>query len=153
MDIKIRKANIDDAESLVEFNQEMAFETEGKRLDPETLAKGVNAVFTDGNKEFYVVAESEDGRIAGGLMIVLEWSDWRNAWFWWISSVYVRPEWRGKRVYSRLYEFVKKLASEQGNVHGFRLYVDLENERAQRVYEKLGMEASNYLLFGENLKK
>ena len=31
----------------------------------------------------------------GGLMVTYEWSDWRNAWFWWIQSVYILP--RGTR--------------------------------------------------------
>jgi GNAT superfamily N-acetyltransferase len=110
------------------------------------LKRGVSAVFSDDKKGFYVVAE-DDGRIAGGLMVTYEWSDWRNGWFWWIQRVYVVPESRGKSVYRRLYEFVRQLAAERGNVCGFRLYVEHDNERAQRVYEKLGMEKSHYLMY------
>ena len=104
--MEIRIANTEDANSLVEFNQAMALETEGKRLDSEILKNGVEAIFHDERKGFYVVAE-EDGKIAGGLMVTFEWSDWRNGWFWWIQSVYILPDFRGKRIYSFLYEFVK----------------------------------------------
>ena len=31
---------------------------------------------------------------AGCVMVTTEWSDWRNAAFWWIQSVYVVPEFR-----------------------------------------------------------
>ncbi len=142
----IRIANPADADSLVEFNQAMALETEGKRLDPQILKSGVTAVFQDDRKGFYAVAEN-DGKIVGGLMITFEWSDWRNAWFWWIQSVYITPELRGQGVYRRLYEFVINEAETQGDVCGFRLYVEKENTRAQKVYEKLGMETSHYLMY------
>ena len=74
----------------------MALETEGKHLDTQILTSGVEAVFHDERKGFYVVAESEN-KIIGGLMITFEWSDWRNRWFWWIQSVYILPEGRGQK--------------------------------------------------------
>lgn len=144
--MEIRIASAEDAASLVEFNQAMALETEGKTLDPETLGRGVRAVFEDRARGFYVVAE-ESGRIVGGLMITYEWSDWRNAWFWWIQSVYIVPEARGTGVYRRLYEFVRERAEQAGDVCGFRLYVESENRNARAVYEKLGMEESHYLMY------
>lgn len=149
MDIRLAKAH--DADAMVEFNQAMALETEGKQLDPQTLQKGVSAVFSDEKKGFYVVAE-ENAQIVGGLMVTFEWSDWRNGWFWWIQSVYIRPEARGRHIYRLLYEFVKARAAEQGNVCGFRLYVETENSHAQKVYEKLGMHRSHYLMYEENIE-
>lgn len=148
--VNIRIANAEDADSLVEFNQAMALETEGKRLDAATLSQGVAAVFGDEKKGFYVVAETDD-RIVGGLMVTYEWSDWRNAWFWWIQSVYILPEARGQRVYSHLYDFVKARAAEAGNVCGFRLYVENDNFHAQKVYDMVGMYASHYLMYEENV--
>lgn len=149
-EISIRAAKESDAKSLVDFNQAMALETEGKTLKPEILTSGVEAVFRNKDKGFYVVAESA-GKIVGGLLVTYEWSDWRNSWFWWIQSVYIMPDFRGKRIYSKLYEFVKHLARENKNVCGFRLYVEKENVNAQKVYEKLGMEVSYYLMYEENL--
>jgi len=148
--MNIRVAISDDTDSLVEFNQAMALETEGKRLSADVLRPGVEAVFRDTNKGFYVVTESE-GSIVGGLLITFEWSDWRNKWFWWIQSVFIRPEARGERVYSRMYEVVKRRAAEAGNVCGFRLYVENDNYHAQTVYEKLGMQASHYLMYEEEV--
>ena len=151
-EVNIRVGKESDIDALVEFNQSMALETEGITLDPETLKKGVGSVFADDRKGFYVVAEGEEGKIVGGLLIVYEWSDWRNAWFWWITSVYILPEGRGQGIYTRLYAYVKQRARDEKNVYGFRLYVEIENIHAQKVYEKVGMFASNYLLFGENLE-
>lgn len=148
--MNIRIAQTKDADSIAAFNQAMAFETEGKRLADETISNGVAAVFDDPKKGFYVVAEN-DGRLAGCLMVTYEWSDWRNAWFWWIQSVYILPEARGQRIYSQLYDFLKTRAKSEGNVCGFRLYAETENRHAQTVYEKVGMHAPRYVMFEEEI--
>ena len=148
--MNIRIATSSDADSLVEFNKAMALETEGKELDADVLRSGVEAVFDDEKKGFYVVAE-KDTKIVGGLMVTYEWSDWRDAWFWWIQSVYILPEARGTRLYSKLYDFVKERSVQQGDVCGFRLYVESENQHAQQVYEKVGMQSSHYLMYEEKL--
>jgi len=146
--MNIRPAKKEDVAALVEFNQAMALETEGKMLDTQILKSGVEAVLFTEDKGFYAVAE-DAGKIIGGLMVTFEWSDWRNAWFWWIQSVYILPEARGRKIYSRLYEFVKTRARQQENVCGFRLYVEKDNALARAVYEKLGMESSHYLMYEE----
>ena len=150
--MNIRIAKREDANHFVEFNSAMAFETEGKTLDQSIVETAVGAIFDDPNKGFYVVAE-EDGRIIGGLLITYEWSDWRNAWWWWIQSVFLRPDARGKRVYSHLNDFVKAHAKKAGNVYGIRLYVETENIHARRVYEKVGMERSHYMMYEESLSE
>ena len=78
--MKIRIAQPADIDSLVDFNQKMALETEGKQIDHIVLQSGVRAVFNDDGKGFYVVTEEEDV-ILGGLMVTFEWSDWRDKWF------------------------------------------------------------------------
>jgi ribosomal protein S18 acetylase RimI-like enzyme len=148
--MEIRLAAANDADALVIFNQSMAMETEGKTLDAGKIAAGVAAVFADEKKGFYVVAE-QDARIVGGLMVTYEWSDWRNAWFWWIQSVYILPEARGTGLYRRMYDFVKERAVEAGNVCGFRLYVENDNYHAQKVYDGVGMKASHYLMYEEDV--
>lgn len=147
--MNIRIAEKEDIPSLVEFNQAMAMETEGRHLPDDVIAGGVHGVFEDRGKGFYVVAEDADGKIIGGLMITYEWSDWRNSWFWWIQSVYILPEARGRHIYSMLYDHVKDLARKRGDVFGFRLYVEKENAHAKKVYEKVGMEECQYLMYEE----
>ena len=146
----IRLAVKQDADALVAFNQAMALETEGKTLDPGKITPGVAAVFGDEKRGFYVVAE-QDARIVGGLMVTYEWGDWRNAWFWWIQSVYILPEARGTGLYRRMYDFVKQSAEAAGNVCGFRLYVEAENTHAQKVYDGVGMSQSHYLMYEEEV--
>jgi ribosomal protein S18 acetylase RimI-like enzyme len=150
-ELLVRMGCAADADAFVRFNRAMALETEGKTLDEAVVEPGVRAMFEDPARGFYVVAESANDIVAA-LMITFEWSDWRNANFWWIQSVYVTPEFRRRGSYRRLYAFVRERARSQGNVCGFRLYVEKDNVVAQKVYESLGMSASDYLMYEETLE-
>lgn len=86
-------------------------------------------------------------------MITKEWSDWRNGLFWWIQSVYVKPEYRRQGIYRRMYRFVKDLAENHPEVCGCRLYVEKENTVAQSTYSALGMTETHYKLFEEEFEK
>ena len=148
-DLSVRRATTQDIDVLVEFNSAMALESEGKTLDQRRLRDGVSALFNgeDGyGRGYYLVAEAE-GRVVGQLLITYEWSDWRNAYFWWIQSVYVASDWRRRGVYRRLHEYVVDEARLRGDVCGVRLYVDRNNHVAQQVYINLGMDRSHYDLF------
>ncbi len=144
--ILVRPANLSDLKVLVEFNSAMALETEGKNLDPDALNAGVAAVLEDGLKGFYLLAECL-GNPVGQLLVTSEWSDWRNAYFWWIQSVYVMPEHRRRGVYRALEQQVRVQAKLRGNVCGVRLYVDRRNQVAQKVYSRLGMFPSHYDMY------
>ncbi|WP_345870148.1 GNAT family N-acetyltransferase [Shewanella algae] len=144
----IRKGTPKDTEALVAFNQAMAQETEGLALDSDTLSRGVSTLLENPAKGFYLVAEIE-GEIAGSLMVTFEWSDWRAADYYWIQSVYIKPEHRQKGIYRALYHEVKTLAEKQGGAASFRLYVEQENTRAQQTYQSLGMSQSHYLMYEE----
>lgn len=148
--IVIRYAKIDDVDAIVKFNLEMAYETEGITLSIEKLIDGVKAVFDDTTKGFYVVAEC-DNKPVGQALVTYEWSDWRNALFWWIQSVYVLPEYRGAGIFRSIFTYIRSLA-ESSNVCGIRLYVERNNHIAKSVYEKLGMEESHYDLYELMLK-
>jgi GNAT superfamily N-acetyltransferase len=146
MTINIRKAERPDAETIASFNAAMAEETEHLQLDSQRLLLGVNGLFDNPSLGYYLFAETE-GVIAGQMMITYEWSDWRNGVFWWIQSVYVKPEYRAHGVFRALYNYTINEATRGGNVCGIRLYVEKENERAHRVYEKLGMNLTAYDMY------
>jgi len=142
----IRDAAPADAHALAEFNCAMALETEAVRLTPAVVRRGVEAVFAQPARGFYVVAEV-DGEIAAALLVTREWSDWRNAEWWWIQSVYVRAPHRRRGAYRALYEHVTARAAAAGNVCGFRLYVERDNRIAQQTYAALGMRETRYKFF------
>jgi GNAT superfamily N-acetyltransferase len=143
MTIIIRPAAVSDAMIIAEFNALMAKETEDIDLDRELLRRGTDALLADSSKGIYYLAEIGDS-VVGQLMITYEWSDWRNATFWWIQSVYVLPEYRRNGIFHKLYHYVESLARTRGDVCGLRLYVDTSNNHAKRTYELVGLKRSHY---------
>ncbi len=128
---------------LVAGNERMAWETEGKRLDPETLRRGVRAVLDDPAKGFYLVALGDDERVVGQLMVTFEWSDWRDGTIFWIQSVFVAPEARRCGVYRALHAAVLAHARAHGGV-AVRLYVERHNGAARETYRRVGMTSAIY---------
>jgi len=147
MGIKVREAAASDAQVIARFNASMARETEGITLEWERVAAGVRAVFEKPERGWYLVAEDERGQVVGQLMVTYEWSDWRNGVFWWIQSVYVAPEARGRGVYKTLYGHLLRRAESDGGVCGIRLYVEKHNERARGVYTSAGMKPAEYDMY------
>ena len=96
---KIDVANIEDTETLVKFQLAMAKESEGTELDYETVREGVKAGIADDSKATYLVARDDNNEVLGSLMLTTEWSDWNNCNYYWIQSVYVRPENRHQGVF------------------------------------------------------
>jgi len=149
--IDIRPATHADAPSISKFNAAMALETEHKCLDLAILRAGVERAIQQPDAARYFLAEIA-GQVAGQLMITFEWSDWRNANFWWIQSVYVHPDFRAKGVFKALYRHVEQLA-RQAKACGLRLYVERDNANAQEVYRRLGMENAGYFVFETDWSK
>jgi ribosomal protein S18 acetylase RimI-like enzyme len=146
--IHIQRARPEDEADIIQFNAAMALETEGKELLPDRISAGVRSLIEHPDKGFYLVAK-QDNRVVGSLLITFEWSDWRNGLFWWIQSVYVRPENRGKGVYRALYRHVQEMANTDPGVCGFRLYVEQDNTKAQSTYQSLGMSKTHYQIYEE----
>ena len=121
-------------------------ETEHRTLNAKVLRKGVESLLGDPGSGLYFVAESK-GTVVGQTMITYEWSDWRDGNFWWIQSVYVRKEYRGKGVFKSLFEHIRKHAKREKDVCGLRLYVEVENKRAKKTYKALGMKKTSYEMF------
>lgn len=144
--ITVREAHPSDQEAIVQFQIEMAWETEKVRLKPETIKSGVRAVFDNPHLGRYFVTEN-NGEVIASLMVTYEWSDWRNSLVWWLQSVYVIPQYRRHGVFRKMYEHIRSLVIENENVAGIRLYMIHHNEVAGRVYEQMGMDGNHYRLF------
>jgi len=137
---------MNDLNAIVGFNRAMAFETEDRILDHDTATSGVRNALQDAGRGRYFVAEVE-GHVVGQTMVTCEWSDWRNAYFWWIQSVYVAREHRRHGVFQALYRHIREIGFQRPDVCGLRLYVHRTNRAAAQVYRKLGMNQAEYSLF------
>jgi len=144
--MKVRPAVSADINKLIEFQLAMAQETEGINLDKKTVERGIRAVLNDIQKARYFVAE--DGKeLIGCFMVTPEWRDWRAGYFIWLQSVYVLPQNRKQGVFKEMFAYLKDVVSNNSDYRGIRLYVDRENQKAQKTYAKSGMESTNYELY------
>ena len=141
--LTIRDAVPSDWATLAEFNIRLAAESENKQLDRATIESGVRAFLADPAKGRYFVACVGD-QIVGQLAHTREWSDWRNGDIWWLQSVYVHPDFRRCGVFRQLTQHVEDLAAADPGVVGLRLYVEVENERAQMTYKSLQFKDARY---------
>ena len=142
----VRPAELRDLEFLVCANLGLARETEDKLLDEEVVRRGTRAALERAGLGRYIVADRAGTTIAS-LLLTEEWSDWNASRYLWIQSVWVEPEERGRGAYRALWEYVKSEAREAPDVCSIRLCVEFENERAQGVYEHLGMQVLPYRVY------
>ena len=148
-ELEITVGDVSNVEDIARFQVDMAMESEGLALDYERVRRGVQAVMDDEAKGRYIIAWL-DGKVVACLMITREWSDWNSCWYWWIQSVYVLPEYRGRGIYKAMYNKVLDLAKAEG-IPQIRLYVDKDNSTTQAVYKKLGMAECHYCLYEKEI--
>jgi GNAT superfamily N-acetyltransferase len=149
---RIRDAVAADRRVIVEFNRLLAVETEGKVLDLAILDQGVARALADPDRLRYWVAELQlpgENRVVGQTAVTREWSDWRNGWLWWLQSVYIHADFRGRGIFKALYRHIYETALAEPNVIGLRLYVENGNLRAQQTYQALGMRPGGYSVLEE----
>ena len=144
--VQIREAVSSDAPAIVEFQMEMALESEGIELNKLVLTSGVQAVFNDPGKGRYYVCEVNE-KVVASLMTTFEWSDWRNGMVLWIQSVYVSPDYRKTGVFRKMYLYLKTMVEASDYYRGIRLYVDNNNLPALEVYKAIGMNGEHYRVF------
>ena len=141
----VREAGQSDVSTLIEYNLSLANETESILLDKDILRLGIEKAL-ELNDCRYLVAELNN-KIVGQTMVTSEWSDWRNGVIWWMQSVYVNPDYRKRGVFQSILKHIEHLAEKIPEVKALRLYVMDDNQIAQRVYQNLGMNNSNYLVY------
>lgn len=144
--IEVRRAVREHIPHIIEFQKQMAMETEVLALNDHKISQGVQAVFENPEKGFYIVSET-DSRVIASMMITPEWSDWRNGYFLWIQSLYVIPSFRQQGVFRKMYKYVKQTVLESEKYLGLRLYVEENNKNAMAAYTNVGMKGSHYKMF------
>ena len=148
--VTVRVAGPQDLEAFVRGTMGNAWETESLRLDEATVRRGVAKLLSDPARGLCIVAE-DAGQAVGTTYVTFEWSDWHDAWYWWIQSLYVAPPSRGTGVYTAMYRFLQQEARRRGGVRSIRLYVEKANENGLRAYRGHGMEELPYLVFEQRL--
>ena len=143
MKFKVRNAKLDDLDNLVEFVIAEANEAEGIIKSSEIVLDGIKAGLENPDIARYWIIENENGNPVGNVSVVKEWSDWNCAFYWWIQSMFLLPNYRGIGLMEVLLKEVK-LAAENENAIELRLYVHKDNDRAIKAYKKVGFCNSDY---------
>lgn len=144
--IQILRAKAKHLDTIVNFQLNMALETENLKLEKEIVRSGVFHIFENDYKGYYLIAKDNEQVIAS-LLVLFEWSDWRNGSVLWVHSVYVLPEYRKKGIFRQMFEHLKQEIVVDDTLKGIRLYVDKTNKNAQEVYKKLNMSDQHYSLY------
>jgi GNAT superfamily N-acetyltransferase len=135
-DLKIRNAQVADADTIFHFNLQLA-DCTSNTPDPESLYAGVLSILNDRSRGSYILAYNEM-EVLGQILVLREWNDWRNGWIWWLDNIYVKKEVRRKGVLTGMFTYLSQLAIESRDVVGFRLHVAKDNCVAQAIYEHFG---------------
>ncbi len=143
MDYVIRRANLADLGPLVEFTLSEAKEAEGISKNREKARQGIRTSLKDESVAIYWVIQDSQKELIGNVSVVKEWSNWNAGYYWWIQSLYIKPEHRGRGLIRMLIQKVRESA-RQGKALDIRLYVHKNNERAIKAYVKSGFVDSDY---------
>ncbi|GLQ87616.1 GNAT family N-acetyltransferase [Dyella flagellata] len=139
-----RRAELADLERLVAFTLAEAGEAEGAQKDHAKVDAGIRTALLDESVAMYWVLE-HGGDVIGHVSIVREWSDWHAGYYWWIQSMYLEPDHRGRGLMRHLLLAVRQCASEQHALE-LRLYVHKGNMPAIHAYQRAGFRDSDYRL-------
>ncbi len=150
--MNVRPATVEDLATIVDFIAQEAREAEGRELDQETLAAGVGAGLGDESIARYWLLVDDADTPAGCTSVIREWSDWQAGYYWWIQSMYIAPQFRGRGHLDDLLAAVTDAAGREQALE-LRLYVHTANTAAVRAYEKSGFEQSDYAIMSRALPR
>jgi ribosomal protein S18 acetylase RimI-like enzyme len=142
---QIREATDVDIDHLIAFTLQEAREAEGIELTREEVARGVRGAFERPPRARYWVAETSAGEVVANASIVTEWSNFHGGHYWWVQSLFILPAHRGGGLVGRLLDHLAREA-QAGGALNLRLYAHRSNERALRVYRRLGFSDAPYLI-------
>jgi ribosomal protein S18 acetylase RimI-like enzyme len=150
MNYLVRRAKPDDLGQLVELTLSEAKEAEGISKDPDKAREGIRVALEDESVAIYWILESSDNGIVGNISVVEEWSNWNAGYYWWIQSLYIKPEHRGRGLMEKLIGTVTDSAI-QAHALDLRLCVHKNNLRAIKAYRKAGFMDSDYRIMTKDL--
>jgi L-amino acid N-acyltransferase YncA len=145
----VRPATEADLDALVAFTLSEALDAERRTLNPGDVRRGVAAAFATPPKAHYWVAESQD-RLVASTSIVTEWSNFRGGDYWWVQSLYIVPEHRGRGLVDTILQHLVTEATRAGALD-LRLYGYDSNARALRAYQRFGFRQAPYLILTKAL--
>ena len=141
----MRQAVDTDIDTLVDFTLREAAEAEGVVLSVAAATRGVGGGFESPPRATYWVALAGDGSIVASTSVVTEWSNFHGGYYWWIQSLYIAPDHRGKGLLELLIDHLARVSRSAGALD-LRLLVHRSNRRALRAYRRCGLTEGPYMM-------
>ena len=137
-EVRVRRANAGDLETIVDMVASITWETEGREQDKDRLIKSTTQLLENPAKGFCLVADA-GGQTVGIVVVTYLWSYYRSGTTWWLEAVYVHADWRRRGVFSLLYDQVLQWARSSPDSIGIGLRVVHDNHVAKAAYSRKGM--------------
>jgi len=147
----IRMADPADLDTIVCFTLAEAREAEAIDKDAAVVRRGVLAGLADPAVATYWVVQSSSAEVVASTSVVREWSDWNAGYYWWIQSLYIVPEHRGRGLAELLFDALARAARAAG-ARDLRLYVHESNRRAIAAYRRCGFSTAPYTIMTRRLE-
>lgn len=148
--IKTRNATKHDIDTLFDlilgiakFHNQEAYVLTSKQ---EMLNSGFN-----GEPKFGVIIAEFNGQVAGYLSYTWNYSIWNGCEYMNLDDLFVREEFRGKKVGLQLMQHAKNVCNEK-NINLIRWEVEKGNVKAIEFYNRLGAKITEKGIFKWNLK-
>jgi len=84
----------------------------------------------------------QDEKPAGYALLAFTYSNEAGGIVLWLEEFYVRPDFRGKGLGTEYFQFLFR--EYEGKIARMRLEIEPENEKALRLYERMGFEKLPY---------
>lgn len=137
MDIRIRKATVEDFPSVLALIKELA---EFERA-PEKVTNTVEQMVREKDYFECIVAETDTNAIAGIALYFFAYYTWVGKSLY-LEDIVVKKEFRGQKIGTALMEEIFRVAREE-DCKRIRWQVLEWNSRAIEMYRKLGAEVDN----------
>ena len=84
----------------------------------------------------------QDEKPAGYALLAFTYSNEAGGMVLWLEEFYVRPDFRGKGLGTEYFQYLFR--EYDGKIARMRLEIEPENEKALRLYERMGLEKLPY---------
>jgi ribosomal protein S18 acetylase RimI-like enzyme len=146
--IILREATQSEFDVVVAFEQDLAMETEGKRIDDMCLARGVRGPLERPHLARFLLGHLPgQSDPVGYVALMKQWCEWRGAFMHYILSAHVSKSARRIGAFKQMFQSVQSIAANDHLSCGIRLNVERANERAQIAYQRLGMHIEDYDMY------
>ena len=146
-EIRVEKAQPEHAFKLAQFSNALCEETQGHSINVPRLARGksryLSSKYIAKYGGIYLVALNSEDEPVGWANINYELSPIYGGLVILVSCVYVVPEYRRKGVWKQLFWHIFDYAEDKG-VKAVKLEVYLDNVKAIKTYESLGMKSVDF---------